>query len=63
VDFLVQQGESILPIEVKFREQMAKSEFKALEKLQGGLILTRTRWEVRGAFLFVPTAVYLLGEQ
>lgn len=60
VDFLVQQEDALLPIEVKFREQMAKSDFKALEKLKGGLILTRTRWDVRGAFLFIPTALYLL---
>ena len=60
VDFLAQQGESLLPIEVKFRQQMAKSDLKALEKLKAGLILTRIQWDARETFLFIPTALYLL---
>ena len=60
VDFVSETPQGIEPVEVKFREQMGPKDFRALQKLGRGMVLTRTRFERRDDFLLVPTALYVL---
>ncbi len=63
VDIAVVSNKNILPIEIKWRNQVRASDRKELNRFQGGMLVSRQSfWGKREGLSFIPLPVFLLFE-
>lgn len=66
IDFIFQENKKIIPIEVKYRENIKDSDVAKLKdfvnrfNLEKGFVLTKDLFKVEGNVFFVPVIFYLL---
>lgn len=56
VDFVVRQGRELLPIEVKYRGGVDRSDLGELFGLRRGLLITMDRFESYNGYVMLPAA-------
>lgn len=61
IDLVEVQNKKILPIEIKWRNQIRSSDLKEIQRFSNGIITTKsTFWGKRGDLNYIPVPVFLL---
>ncbi|MFO8052316.1 MAG: ATP-binding protein [Thermoplasmatota archaeon] len=60
VDFIVVDNENLLPVEVKYTQNIRGKDLSGIRSFGKGIILTKRTLETKGNYTFIPAPVFLL---
>jgi hypothetical protein len=60
IDFIARLGEELVPVEVKYQNQINNDDYNAIKKFKHGIIATKKTFEVKGQHVAIPLPILLL---
>ncbi|MBI5036634.1 ATP-binding protein [Candidatus Micrarchaeota archaeon] len=60
IDFIARLGEELVPVEVKYQNQIGGGDYRAIRKFKHGIIATKKTFEAKGQHVAIPLPILLL---
>ncbi len=60
IDFIARLGSELVPVEVKYQNQINSNDYKAIKKFKHGILATKQTFEIKGQHVAVPLHILLL---
>jgi len=61
VDFILRSGNNeLFPVELKYQNQIQKSDYKGLYTFKKGVLLSKNKFDVTGNYVTIPVSLFLL---
>ena len=60
IDFIARLGEELVPVEVKYQNQINGDDYNAIKKFKHGILATKKTFETKGQHVAIPLPILLL---
>ena len=61
MDFVLRSGNNeLFPVELKYQNQIQKSDYKGLYTFKKGVLLSKNKFDVTGNYVTIPVSLFLL---